>query len=133
VRGTEGGTKLEVSMKKIRSKNTTSINGAMSIESVARLGRANMASGDGGEFVLQGLERLDLESGDRAFAPAAGLEGVVEGGDGEFHAAGDFVGVALEGVVGGHAGNGDNETEDGGEQRFPNAAGEVGGFRRAVE
>jgi hypothetical protein len=30
-------------MKKISSKKTTSINGAMSIESVGRLGRVNMA------------------------------------------------------------------------------------------
>jgi hypothetical protein len=42
VSGTAGGAKLEVSMKKISSKKTTSINGAMSIERVGRLGRVNM-------------------------------------------------------------------------------------------
>jgi len=44
VSGTEGGMKLDVSMKKISSKNTTSINGAISIESVGRFGRLNMAN-----------------------------------------------------------------------------------------
>ena len=44
VSGIDGGMKLDVSMKKISSKNTTSINGAISIESVGRLGRLNMAS-----------------------------------------------------------------------------------------
>ena len=44
VRGTEVGMKFDVSMKKISSKNTTSINGAISIESVGRLGRLNMAN-----------------------------------------------------------------------------------------
>lgn len=44
LRATDGGTKLDVSMKKISSKNTTSINGAISIESVGRLGRLNMVN-----------------------------------------------------------------------------------------
>ena len=44
VSGTDGGMKLDVSMKKISSKKTTSINGAISIESVGRLGRLNMAN-----------------------------------------------------------------------------------------
>jgi hypothetical protein len=44
VSGTDGGMKLDVSMKKISSKNTTSINGAISIESVGRFGRLNMAN-----------------------------------------------------------------------------------------
>jgi len=44
VSGTDGGMKLDVSMKKISSKNTTSIKGAISIESVGRFGRLNMAN-----------------------------------------------------------------------------------------
>ena len=44
VSGSDGGMKLDVSMKKISSKNTTSINGAISIESVGRFGRLNIAN-----------------------------------------------------------------------------------------
>ena len=44
VSGSDGGMKLDVSIKKISSKNTTSINGAISIESVGRFGRLNIAN-----------------------------------------------------------------------------------------
>lgn len=58
---------------------------------------------------------------------------VVEGGDGEFHAAGNLVGVGFESVEGGHARDGDHETEDGGQEGFPNASSQIGRFDRALK
>jgi hypothetical protein len=108
--------KDEVSIKKMRRRNTTSIRGAISMEVVRRLGRVNIGSLDGGKlFFLGALAGLGSDSRE-----GGGTQKIVQSSDGPLHPAGDLICVALKGVIESHTGDGDEESKDGGKESFPN-------------